>query len=166
MKAESVKEELDNVEYQGNLSNFGAASMDEVDSHTKEEICRNNTSETDKAPQTVKDTKKSYECPDCDFVATGSDNTKLYEEAVKHKRSLHQNVVEQEFNCDACAYKSKEHSSLVRHMRTHIAVKTFPCEECTLKTFSSKESLNQHRKYVHLSRAGASSKILASQGPK
>ena len=73
----------------------------------------------DVAPQAVKDPGKSYECPLCDFVATGSDNTKLYEEAVKHKRSYHEDVGEQEFNCDECDYKSKDQGSLNRHKRTH-----------------------------------------------
>ena len=52
-KAESVKEELDNVEYQNNLSNFEAASISEVDSQTKtlnvdtkEEIGRDNVPAT------------------------------------------------------------------------------------------------------------------------
>ena len=42
----------------------------------------------DKAPQHVKATEKNYECPHCDFVATGHDNIKLYEEAVRHKKSF------------------------------------------------------------------------------
>ena len=37
-------------------------------------------------------TEKSYECPHCDFVATGSNNMKIYEDAVKHKNSSHKDV--------------------------------------------------------------------------
>ena len=44
------------------------------------------------APQHTKTTEKRYECPHCDFIATGSDNMKLYEDAVRHKNSSHKDV--------------------------------------------------------------------------
>ena len=69
------------------------------------------------APQNVKPSGKSYECPDCDFIATGSDNMKLYEEAVKHKKSSHKDVPKliakkndnergMKFQCILCPYSS------------------------------------------------------------
>ena len=61
-------------------------------------------------PQQVKAREKSYECPHCDFVATGDHNIKLYEEAVKHKKAYHQDVGEQEFISDLCEYKAKDKS--------------------------------------------------------
>ena len=71
------------------------------------------------APQLAKRPEKSYECPHCDFVATGGDNMKLYEEAVKHKKSSHKEQDVVEFTCQICQYRAKDKSSLTRHRKIH-----------------------------------------------
>lgn len=88
--------------------------------------------------------REIFSCPDCP-------KTFFYQSTLDaHHRSIHEHLeVLKKFLCNQCGAAKKSKSSLDRHLKSHLDVRPYACDQCN-KTYKLPEALKTHIQNTHL----------------
>ncbi|CAG9136594.1 unnamed protein product [Plutella xylostella] len=131
-----------NDKFRDSSDNFNDEEDNSQDVFDKKYGCK-----VSKSPETLTKKKKIPKEPTQHLCAScGKSFTKLHD--LKNHMVIHENIFP--FACDKCPYKGRTKSTLVVHMKSHLARSERPlsCPHCSIKTTTA-SNLNAHIRRVH-----------------